>query len=123
MALNFTGIKVSMNGRNVPTGALASPYTPIEGDYISFPAQFSIDKTSVEDANPANTWNSLISFLDTAIQTKLSADFDDTANTIDAFAELFGVSSNFQGDANNSDMYKTGTAAFLCTVIMYVKVS
>lgn len=122
MSLNFTGIKVSMNGRNVPTGALASPYTPIEGDYISFPAQFFIDKSSVEDANPANTWNSLISFLDTAIQTKLSTDFD-TTQTVDAYAELFGVSSNFQGDANTSDMYKTGTAALVCTVIMYVKVS
>ena len=122
MALNFTGIKVSMNGRNVPTGALASPYTPIEGDYISFPFQFAIDKTSVEDAVPSNTWNSLISFLDTAIQSKLSNDFDVT-QTVDAYAELFGVSSNFQGDANSSDMYKTGTAALVCTVIMYVKVS
>lgn len=122
MSLNFTGIKVSMNGRNVPTGALASPYTPIEGDYISFPAQFSIDKSSVEDAVPSNTWNSLISFLDTAIQSKLSTDFDVT-QTVDAYAELFGVSSNFQGDANSSDMYKTGTATLVCTVIMYVKVS
>lgn len=123
MALNFTGIKVSMNGRNIPSGALASTYTPIEGEYTSVKGQFAIDKSSVEDANPANTWNSLISFLDTAIQSKLSTDFDDTANTIDAYAELFGVSSNFQGDANTSDMYKTGTAALVCTVIMYVKVS
>ena len=122
MSLNFTGIKVSMNGRNVPTGALASPYTPIDGDYISFPAQFSIDKTSVEDANPANTWNSLISFLDTAIQTKLQNDFDIT-KTVDSYAELFGVKSNLYGSADISDMYKNVSASYLCSVKMYVKVS
>lgn len=122
MALNFTGIKVSMNGYNVPTGALASPYTPIEGEYVSIPLIFEIDKSSVESANPSDTWNSLISFLDTAIQSKLSNDFD-VSKTVDSYAELFGVKSNLQGSANDSDMYKNVVPSYLCSVVMYIKVS
>ena len=122
MSLNFTGIKVSMNGYNVPTGALASPYTPINGEFVSIPLSFNIAKASVEDAVPSNTWNSLIAFLDTAIQSKLSNDFDVT-KTVDAYAELFGVKSNLQGSANDSDMYKNIAAGYLCSVVLYVKVS
>lgn len=122
MALNFTGIKVSMSGYNVPTGALSSPYTPINGEFESIEYTFAIAKSSVEDATPSDTWNSLIAFLDTAIQSKLSNDFNVT-NTVDAYAELFGVKSNLQGSANDSDMYKATPASYLCTVVMYVKVS
>ena len=122
MALNFTGIKVSMNGYNVPTGALSSAFTPIDGEFESIEYTFTIDKSGVEAAVPSDTWNSLIAFLDTAIQSKLSNDFN-TANTVDAYAELFGVKSNLQGSANNSDMYKNIAPAYLCTVVMYVKVS
>jgi hypothetical protein len=122
MALNFTGIKVSMNGNNVPTGAITSPFTPIDGEFESIEYTFSIDKGSVEAAAPSDTWNTLISFLDTAIQSKLSNDFN-TANTVDSYAELFGVQSNLKGDANTSDMYKNVVPAYLCTVVMYVKVS
>jgi hypothetical protein len=122
MALNFTGIKVSMSGYNVPSGALDSPYTPINGEFISVPFTLAIDKASVESAVPSDTWNTLISFLDTAIESKLLNDFN-TTNTVDSYAELFGVRSNLQGSADNSDMYKNIVPAYLCSVVMYVKVS
>ncbi len=122
MALNFTGIKVSMNGNNVPTGALASAYTPIDEEFISVPFTFSIDKGSVDAAVPSDTWNTLMAFLDTSIEAKLLNDFDVT-QTVDSYAELFGVQSNLKGDANTSDMYKNIVPAYLCTVVMYVKVS
>jgi hypothetical protein len=122
MALVFNGIKVSMNGNNIPTGSLPSSFTPIEGEFISVPVTFAIDKSSVEAAVPSDTWNSLISFLDTAIQTKLQNDFD-TSQTVTSYAELFGIQSNLKGDANTSDMYKDVVPAYLCSVVMYVKVS
>lgn len=122
MSLVFNGIKVSMNGNNVPNGALVSNYTPIEGEFISVPYNFAIDKASVEAAVPSDTWNTLIAFLDTGIQSKLSNDFDDT-KTVTAYAELFGVQSNLKGDANTSDMYKNVVPSYICSVVMYVKVS
>lgn len=120
MALDFKGIKVSMSGLNIPTGVLPSAYTEVQGNYISIQEVFAIDKASVEASVPSDTWNDVISFLDTAIQTKINADFD-TTNNIEAYAELFGITSNLQGDADSSDMYKDVVPAYLCTVVMYIK--
>lgn len=123
MALDFKGIKVVMSGLNVPTGALPSNYTDVEGDYFSKEEIFGIDKSSVESANPSDTWNSLIAFLDTAIQAKLSNDYDESTNIVEAVADLMGVSSNLQGDADNSDMYKNEAPDYLCKVILRIKIS
>ena len=125
MSINYNGTRIVMNANKVPNGILNTPVTSFTGqDYNSYRWEFAIDKASVESATPSDTFNTLITFLDTAIEAKLIADFVAT-NTVESYGDLYDVESNLctDQDPNTSDAYKDVVPAYICRVNVKVKIS
>ncbi len=125
MAIIYSGTKVIIDDKKVPDGILKPTITTFNGGtYDSHKWIFEIDKASVQSADPKATFDTLVTFLDTAIESKLINDFVGT-NTVDSFGYLYDVQSNLDTDQdpNNSDAYKNIVPAYVCYVDEKVKIS
>ena len=123
MSINYSGTKIAMVDSKVPNGILyPTPTIPDVTTYQSYKWEFAIDKASVSSSTPSDSFNTMVAFLDTAIESKLIAEFIGT-NTVDAYGLLYDVESNFCGDPNTSDMYTDATANLICKVTVKVKIS
>lgn len=125
MAISYQGTRVLIDPKKIPSGIQKEAVTPFyDQDYNSYKWTFAIDKASVESSNPTDTFNSLIVFLGTAIQSKLANDLIAT-NTVDSYGDLYEVKSNLctDQDPDNSDAYKNVAPAYICKVNVKVKIS
>jgi len=119
MALTHNGTKVSIPAAQLPSGytkPTVTEFTDYENQYIS--REFTIAKSTVENATGSVTFAAIVSALNTAIEALITADFDTAGLTVTSWADLTAISTN---DTLAAIKYTTGTPNYICTVTIKVK--
>ena len=119
MALTHNGVKVSIPNAQLPSGYTKPSVTEFTDYELTYKnREFTIAKSSVENATASTTLTNLITQLDTDIETLLAADIDTVGLTVTAWSEVKRIRLNHNVD---EVLFTNGTDNYLCTVDIYVK--
>ena len=132
MALTFNGTKCSLPAKDVPSGFTYPTVTTFDdAEYIQ-ERTYSISRATVSNASEATTLTNIFDDvsvgLDKQISDELGLDFDDTAKTVTAWAELKNLYHTI--DRENDGVGATDfkylqidqNDFFECEVKIYIKV-
>lgn len=123
MALTNNGTKVSLSGRDLPSGytrAAITEFTDYEQTYTDL--ELTINKSAVEAAAAGDALDDIIDDavvgIDKQVEDIITADFDVT-NTVTAWIDFKNITSN--QSTGEAAFYTNATPAYTCTVDVYVK--
>jgi len=126
MALTNNGTKVSLSGRDLPSGytrASITEFTDYEQKYTDL--ELTINKSDVEAAAAGDALDDIIDDatvgIDKQVEDIISADFDVSGNTVTAWIDFKNITSN--QSTGEAAFYTNATPAYTVTVDVYVKTS
>jgi hypothetical protein len=123
MALTNNGTKVSLSGRDLPSGytrAAITEFADYEQKYTDL--ELTINKSDVEAAAAGDALDDIIDDatvgIDKQVEDIITADFDVT-NTVTAWIDFKNITSN--QSTGEAAFYTNATPAYTVTVDVYVK--
>jgi len=119
MALTHNGTRVDVPAAELPAGYTKPSVTTFSDHEMKYLSRsIEIAKGDVENATATTTMTAIIAALNTAIETLLGADFDETANDVDSYAVLKSLSTNM---TKTGVLFTNGAVNYVCVVDIYVK--
>lgn len=126
MALTNNGTRVSLSGRDLPSGytrASITTFADHEQKYTDL--ELTINKADVEAAAAGDALDDIIDDatvgIDKQVEDIITADFDVSSNTVTCWIEFKNITSN--QSTGEAAFYTNATPQFTCTVDVYVKTS
>ncbi len=126
MAINNNGTKNNLPTNQIPVGYTKPTITPVTG--VEYPRELELDvlKATVENVDPvvtmANILNDAAIGINKQIDDILAGDFIAT-NTVDAYAILYAMETNFGNLDSTGDYLTTAAPKYVCKVRLYIKTS
>jgi hypothetical protein len=121
MALTNNGTVVNVISSKIPSGYTKPSVTTFTDYESTYPDRvITVAKSSVENADEVVTFTALIAAITTAVTTLIEADYDETANTIEAYAIVKDIQTN---NSVGNVLYTNGALNYICTVDIYIKTS
>lgn len=119
MALTHNGTQVNVAASLLPSGYTKPTVTDFDDYEIQYlERQFTIAKSTVDNATDTTTMGNIITQLNTDIETLLAADIDTTGLTVTSYAVLKALTTN---DNVNGVRFTNGAVNYVLTVNIYVK--
>ena len=130
MATTFNGTKNLLSKIQIPSGytlPIVTEITPVTLAYQTFTKEYFVIKTTVQNAvnsvTMTNIFNDGAGGLNAIILADINADFDDGLKTIEAHAELIGLTHNKLAKTGDSLWLKNLTIqSYICLVKVYINV-
>ena len=124
MALTNNGTRVSLSGRDLPSGYSRSSITTFSDHEQKYEdLELTIDKSAVEAAAAGDALDDIIDDatvgIDKQVEDLITADFDVAGNTVTCWIDFKNITSN--QSAGEAAFYTNATPQFTCTVDVYVK--
>lgn len=119
MALTHNGAVLDVAAINLPED-YAKPsittFTDHEAEYED--REFTIDKSTVENADDDTTVDNILAALNTAIEALLNADVDTTSLTVTSYAVIHSLSHDFKP---RESMFTDAQVNYVLTASVYYK--
>ncbi len=126
MAVVDNGVKVSVPEILIPSGAAAQAVTEFTDFKYTRDLTLSVTKVSVDSSLKSDTFDDIIDEATIGIKKQvldlITADFDDTANTVTYYTEYLTLKNN-QGVSVDTEFYTDTAESYTCTVKVFIKTS
>jgi len=120
MALNHNGTKLGIPPELIPEGFIPAAVVEFTDDeYEAKELIIDIPRATVENATETTTFTNIMAEINTAIITKLTADYK-LANTVDSWAILERLDHNLK---NGQDLLTNVAVKFVAFVKIFAKTS
>ena len=124
MALTNNGTRVSLSGRDLPSGYSRSSITTFsDHEYKMEDLELSIDKSDVEAAAASDALDDIIDDatvgIDKQVEDIVTGEFDTSTYDVTIWIDFTGITSN--QSAGEAAFYTNATPAYTCTVDVYIK--
>lgn len=121
MAYVNNGTVVSLNYQLIPTGWTQSSVTKFDtAGEPNYARVLDVDMSNAV-SDRANTLDAIIAEIESQVDTIVKADFDESANDVTVFTELYDINTNKVRSASN-DFYTDATPVYECSVRIFVNV-
>lgn len=119
MALTHNGTRIDVPASELPSGYTKPSVTDFDDHETVYASrEFTVAKSTVENATATTTMTNLVSAINTAIEALINADFDTTGLTVTSYAVMRSLVTN---DTLVGVKFTNGTVNYVMTIDVYVK--
>lgn len=117
------GTLVNIDYRLIPTGFTKPTVSTFDTEgKAKYDRKFTIPMASVADPVEADTLDAIITEIETQVDALIAAEFDDTANDIVVYSDMYELKTN-KTPGVGSTFYTDAAAAYVPGVLIYVDVT